>query len=114
MPTPELAIAAFVLCGLFSNYPSVLALTAITEITPNEMRGFVTSTYIFMVGLIASGLGPLLTGLVTDKIFGDKMQIANSLSLVTIVTGTAGCLIVAYGMKGYRESLARVTWGKQR
>ncbi len=114
MPTPELAITVFVLAGLFSNYPSVLALTAISEITPNEMRGFVTSTYIFMVGLIASGLGPLLTGVVTDKVFGDKMQIANSLSLVTIVTGIAGSLIIAYGLKGYRESLALVTWGKQK
>ena len=85
-----------------------------SEITPNEMRGFVTSTYIFMVGLIASGLGPLLTGVVTDKVFGDKMQIANSLSLVTIVTGIAGSLIIAYGLKGYRESLALVTWGKQK
>jgi MFS family permease len=112
MPTPELALAAFVLAGLFSNYPSVLALTAISEITPNEMRGFVTSTYIFMVGLVSSGLGPLLTGWVTDNVFGDKMQIANSLSLVTIVTGTAGCLIIAAGLKGYRESLTRVTWGK--
>jgi len=112
MPTPELALGAFVLAGLFSNYPSVLALTAISEITPNEMRGFVTSTYIFMVGLVSSGLGPLLTGWVTDNVFGDKMQIANSLSLVTIVTGTAGCLIIAYGLKGYRESLGRVTWGK--
>lgn len=112
MPTPELAIAAFVLTGLFSNYPSVLALASISEIVPNEMRGFVTSTYIFLVGLISSGLGPLLTGWVTDYVFGDKMQIANSLSLVTVVTGTLGCLVLAYGLKGYRDSLSRVTWGK--
>ncbi len=112
MPTPELALAVFVITGLFANYPSVLALASISEIVPNEMRGFVTSTYIFLVGLISSGLGPLLTGWVTDKVFGDKMQIANSLSLVTIVTGTVGCLVLAYGLKGYRESLSRVTWGK--
>ena len=112
LPTPELALAGFVLAGLFSNYPSVLALTAISEITPNEMRGFVTATYIFMVGLVASGLGPLLTGVVTDRVFGDQMQIANSLSLVTIITGLIGCGLVAYGLKSYRESLARVTWVK--
>ena len=110
MPTPELALVAFVLTGLFSNYPSVLALAAISEIAPNEMRGFFTSTYIFLVGLISSGIGPLLTGWVTDNVFGDKMRIADSLSLVTIVTGTIGCLTIAYGLKGYRESLARVTW----
>jgi MFS family permease len=112
LPTPELALAGFVLAGLFSNYPSVLALTAISEITPNEMRGFITSTYIFMVGLVASGLGPLLTGVVTDRVFGDQARIADSLSLVTIVTGALGCAIIAYGLKGYRESLGRVTWGK--
>ena len=53
MPTPELAIAAFVITGVFSNYPSVLALTAISEIAPNEMRGFITSTYIFLVARVA-------------------------------------------------------------
>ncbi|MDX2221752.1 MAG: MFS transporter [Rhodospirillaceae bacterium] len=112
MPTPELALIAFVLTGLFSNYPTVLALAAISEIAPNEMRGFYTATYIFLVGLISSGLGPLLTGLVTDNVFGDQMRIADSLSLVTIVTGACGCAFVAYGLKSYRESLARVTWAK--
>ncbi|MDX2142582.1 MAG: MFS transporter [Rhodospirillaceae bacterium] len=112
MPTPELALAAFVVTGLFSNYPSVLALAAISEITPNEMRGFLTSTYIFLVGLISSGVGPLLTGWVTDNVFGDQMRIADSLSLVTIITGSIGCATIAFGLKGYRESLARVTWGK--
>lgn len=112
MPTPELAVAAFALTGIFANYPTVLALTAISEIAPNEMRGFITSTYIFLVGLVASGLGPLLTGWTTDHIFADKMQIANSLSLVTIVTGAIGCSLIAYSFKFYRGSLARATWVK--
>lgn len=112
MATPEAALTFFVLTGMFSNTPTVLALAAVNEICPNEMRGFYTSTYIFLVGLISSGIGPLLTGWVTDNVFADKMRIADSLTLVTVITGVIGCALVAYGLKGYRESLARVTWTK--
>lgn len=112
MATPEAALIVFVITGLFSNYPTVMALSAVNEMCPNEMRGFFTSTYIFLVGLISSGIGPLLTGWVTDNVFGDKMRIADSLTLVTVVTGVIGCAVVAYGLKGFRESLARVTWSK--
>jgi MFS family permease len=112
MATPEAALTVFVITGLFSNTPTVLALAAVNEICPNEMRGFYTATYIFLVGLISSGIGPLLTGWATDNIFGDKMRIADSLTLVTVVTGVIGCTLIAYGLKGFRESLARVTWGR--
>jgi MFS family permease len=112
MPTRELALAMFILAGLFANYPSVLALASISEIAPNELRAFITAVYILMVGLISSGLGPLAVGMFTDYVFADKQAVGWSITWVTGGFGLIGCIFLAYGLKSYRESLARVTWGK--
>ncbi len=112
MPTPEMALGLYVLTGLFVNYPTVLSLSAIAEVTPNEMRALVTSIYILLIGLVSSGLGPIAVGFVTDRVFHDKQAIGWSLALVTAVTGGLGSALVFYGLKAYRESLARVTWGR--
>ena len=110
MPTPELALALYVLTGVFLNFPSVLSLSAIAEVTPNEMRALVTSIYVLLTGLVSSGLGPIAVGFVTDSVFHDKQAIGLSLALVTAVTGGLGSLLVFAGLKAYRESLTRVTW----
>ncbi|MFT7287586.1 MAG: hypothetical protein ACI87W_001700 [Halieaceae bacterium] len=62
MPTPELALIAFVVAGLFANYPPAEALVAIAEITPNQMRGTITAGYILVFGIGGAGLGPFAIG----------------------------------------------------
>ena len=110
LPTPELALGLYVLTGLFVNYPTVLSLSAIAEVTPNEMRALVTSIYILLIGLVSSGLGPIAVGFVTDRVFHDKQAIGLSLALVTAITGGLGSALVFDGLKAYRASLSRVTW----
>jgi MFS family permease len=110
MPTPELALAAFVVAGLFANYPPAQALAAIAEITPNQMRGTVTAGYILVFGIGGAGLGPFAIGWVTDNVFADPLRIHHSMALVTLVMGMAGTLLVAAGLRAYRESVARVDW----
>ena len=114
MPTPELALTVYILTGLFANYPSVLGLASIAEVTPNEMRGIVTAIYIMLIGLVSSGVGPLAVGVVTDSVFGDKAAIGKSMMIVSLITGVSGVSLLAYGLKAYRESLARAvaTWSK--
>lgn len=110
MPTPSSALAAYALTGLFLNTPTVLSYSAISEVTPNEMRAFVTSLYILLTGLVSSGLGPLSVAFVTESVFGDKQAIGMSLALVTGVTGFLGAGLLFYGLKPFRASLSRVTW----
>jgi len=110
MPAPELALAGFVIAGLFANYPSAQALAALNEITPNQLRGLVTALYILVLGLAGAGLGPFAMGWVTDNVFGDKQYIHYSMALVTSVMGLSGCALVAFGLKSFRESLGRVDW----
>jgi MFS family permease len=110
LPSPELVLAGYCITGIFTNFPPAQALSAVAEITPNQLRGFVTSIYILVVGIAGAGLGPFVMGRVTDVVFGDPMKIHYSIALVTLVMGTLGSGLVAYGLKSYRASLARANW----
>ena len=113
MPTPMLSIAMFALGGLVVNFAPAQALTALNEITPNQLRGFVVSIYILVIGIGGAGLGPFAVGWVTDNIFADEQAIHYSMSLVTLVMGVIGSILLIAGMKPYGESLGRVDWEQQ-
>lgn len=110
LPTPELALAGFALAGLFANYPTAQALAALNVMTPNQLRGLVTSIYIFAVGLISAGLGPFAVGWVTDHVFANPQAIHSSMALVTCLAGTAGSLLIALGLRSFRTSLRDADW----
>ncbi|MCL4778350.1 MAG: MFS transporter [Gammaproteobacteria bacterium] len=110
LPTPELVLAGYCITGIFTNFPPAQALSAVAEITPNQLRGFVTSLYVFVIGIAGAGFGPWIMGMVTDQVFGDPMKIHYSIALVTLVMGVLGIALVSYGLKSFRESLARATW----
>jgi MFS family permease len=110
LPTPVLAMAGYVIGGIFVNYTPSQALAAIAEMTPNQLRGFVTSIYILVVGIAGAGLGPYFFGLVTDHVFADPTKIHYSMALVTALMGTIGIALIAYGLKAFRGSPSRVTW----
>ena len=110
MPTPGLSLAVYILAGFFASPPAVLAIVAISEFVPNEMRGVITGGYFLVIGLISTGLGPLAVGLVTDHLFQDKAAIGRSLALVSFVTGVPAAVLLTVGLKSFRRSLARVTW----
>jgi MFS family permease len=110
MPTPELALGLFALTGIFSNWPTAQALMALNEMTPNQLRGLLTSIYIFVVGLLSAGFGPFAMGWVTDNVFADKQAVHYSMALVTLVTGALGSVLITFGLKSYRASLSRVDW----
>ena len=110
MPTPELALAGFAVAGIFVNYAPAQALTALNEITPNQLRGLVVSFYILVIGIGGAGLGPFAVGWVTDNLFQDPQAIDYSMALVTAVMGVIGCFLLTMGIKPYQESLSRVDW----
>ena len=110
MPMPELSLAMYIVAGLFSSAPAVLAFIVISEFVPNEMRGTITAGYFLIVGLLATGLGPLAVGVATDYLFQDKAAIGRSLSLVSFVTGLPAAVLLTFGLKSFRRSIGRATW----
>ncbi|MBM4196817.1 MAG: MFS transporter [Gammaproteobacteria bacterium] len=112
LPSPELVILGYAVAGVFTNFPPAQALAAVAEITPNQLRGFVTSLYILVVGIAGAGFGPVVMGWVTDYVFEDRLKVHYSMALVTFVMGMIGSWLIARSLGPYRESLARVTWTK--
>jgi len=110
MPTPETSLLVYIFAGLFASLPAVLAIIAISEFVPNEMRGVITAVYFLLIGLLSTGLGPFAVGLATDYLFQDKAAIGRSLSLVSLVTGLPGGILLVIGLGSFRESLSRATW----
>ncbi len=110
MPTPEAALVGYILTGCFVNAPSVLGLSAVAEMVPNEMRGIITASYIVMIGLLSAGVGPFAVGFVTDFVFADKAAVGSSLLVTSLITGVPGVVLLAIGLKAYRETLARAGW----
>lgn len=110
MPTPEAALVVYVFAGLFASPPAVLAIIAISEFVPNEMRGVITAVYFVLIGLLSTGLGPFAVGLATDYLFQDKAAIGHSLATVSLLTGVPGAVLLTIGLKPFRASLGRATW----
>lgn len=107
LPSPLLALAGFAVVKLFINLPTSAALTSINEITPNEFRGKITSVYILIFGIIASGSGALVVAELTENVFRDPAAIGKSLALVNGVACGLSILLFVWGLKGYRESRQR-------
>jgi MFS family permease len=110
MPTPELSLIVYVIAGICASPPAVLALIAISEFVPNEMRGVITGIYFMIVGIISTGLGPLAVGLATDFLFADKAAIGRSLSIVSLCTGIPAAALLFFGLRSFRASVARAVW----
>ncbi len=99
---------AFVAVVTFaSSIASGVAPTVIQQMMPPAMRGQASAIYLFIVNLIAMGLGPTSVGFLNSKVFGDENM---KYSLVTV--GAIGCvgaaLLIASGRTPFRRAAAQV------
>jgi len=106
----ESPLLAFVLLGLlilsFSG-PIALGVSALQQITPNELRGQISAIYLLIVNLLGIGFGPTLVALVTDFVFGSDDALATSLASVCGSTTAVAALLLFVGRKSFRRSLER-------
>ena len=97
-------IAVLVLC---TSAPWGVAVSALQQLTPNEMRGQVSALYLFFVNLIGIGMGPTLIALVTDHVFGDDAMLGIAMSLVAGTSAVLAALTLGSGLSAFRASLRR-------
>ena len=76
---------------------------ALQTITPNQLRAQISALYLLAINLIGLGIGPMMTGAITDFVFASEDQLRYSLSLVFGVTAPLGALIVWSGLKGFAK-----------
>jgi len=90
----------------FSSFGFGAAAAALQLMTPNEMRGQVSAVYLFMINLIGIGLGPFLTGWITDVVFADEQAVGLSIAIVAGCSAPVAALVLASGLRAYRVQRA--------
>lgn len=106
-PTPELALAGHVATSLFATWAITAALTALNQITPNQLRGQVVAIYTILFGFAGVAVGSVAVGLLNDYVFTDERGIVPSLALVNAVGGLAGIGLLFWGRAAYLTSVQR-------
>ena len=104
-PTPALALVAVALITFFLGMPVALAPSILQAVTPNRLRGQVTSIYLLLVNLIGLGLGPFLVAAGTDYVFADESRVGLSLGLVCTLSALLGVICLAVAARPYRALL---------
>jgi MFS family permease len=107
---PSLTLAwVFVAPGVFFiGMPFGAAPAAIQEIVPNRMRGQASAIYLFVVNLIGLGVGPTAVAMITDYVFHDDLAVRWSILIVALIGCGSAMLLLAAGLRPYRETLKRL------
>jgi MFS family permease len=108
-PTPELALVLHVGTSSFATWAVTAALTALNEVTPNQLRGQVVAIYTLLTGLVGIAVGSGAVGLLSDHVFNYPTGIAPSLALVCFSGGMIGIGILAAGRSRYRAAVQRAS-----
>ena len=114
MPTAQLSLTVMAPMILCSSAPWGVAVSALQQMAPNELRGQVGAFYLFTVNLIGIGLGPTLVALLTDYWFGDPAALRYSMVAVSGTAAIAAALSLRWGLPHFRDSLDRArAWQRQ-
>ncbi|TBV77108.1 spinster family MFS transporter [Pseudoxanthomonas winnipegensis] len=104
-PSPTIALVAIALTTFFLGMPVALAPSILQAVTPNRLRGQVTSIYLLLVNLIGLGLGPFLVAAGTDYVLGDEHRVGLSLGMVCTLSAAIGALCLMVAARPYRALL---------
>ena len=106
-PVPPFAwqITLTVLFCLTSSMPFGAAVAGLQEIVPGTMRGTFSAAFLFIVNFIGLGLGPLLPGLLNDRVFGRPETILQAMTLMMVVACLVSWRSLAAGLKPFEASV---------
>ena len=90
--------------AVFRGGPAGLAGTAMMTITPNDMRAKVNSVYQFFSNMIGITLGAASVAYFTQEVFADDLMIGSSMAIVNCIGAPLAILVIAPGMKFFRNS----------
>jgi MFS family permease len=88
----------------FGGFSAGLGPAALQSITPNEMRGQVTSVCFLLLNLIATAIGPGAVGFLTTYCFADDKAVRSSAVIVGIVAAILGVISLRLGLRAYERT----------
>jgi MFS family permease len=106
VPDAATMLVIFVPIGFFTSFAYGAGAAALTVLTPGPMRAQASAIYLLFVNLIGIGLGPLLTALLTDYVFGSDLAVGKSVAVVAGVSPAIAAALFAWGLRHFRASVA--------
>lgn len=98
-------VVLLALCCFATSMPYGAATAAVQEMIPAPMRATFSALFLFVVNLLGLGGGPLMVGLLNDKVFHDPNQVHLSFA-ITLVTATGvSCFLLFKGLKPFVKSI---------
>jgi MFS family permease len=88
-----------------SVYLGIMA-ASFQPITPNQMRGLTTALYIFLTNIFGLAVGTSVMAAFTDFIYRDDAMLHYSIASANALFYPVAMILFAYGLKGYRASMA--------
>ncbi len=100
------ALSAFSYAAIGIGAPSQNA--AMQIVCPAEMRGKITSLYLFLYSVVGIGLSPILIGWLTDHVFHAERLIRWSIFAPQVILNPLALLLVWLGLKPYGREVERL------
>ena len=108
MPTAWMAFAvsAFGYAAIGIGAPSQNA--AMQIVCPPEMRGKITSLFLFLYSVVGIGLSPILIGWLTDRVFHAESMIRWSIFVPQLILNPLSLFLVWLGLRPYGREVERL------
>lgn len=106
-PSAWLCLACFALTKYCWALTITTAFVAIAEVTPNTLRGLMTSVFMAAMNVTGGALGAVIVGVLSDNVFGPE-QIRYALSLNAAVFVPLAAVLFFFARKPYRQRMAEL------
>lgn len=102
-----LAMALVAPAAVLSAMPFGVAPAAIQELAPGELRGQISSIYLFVINLVGLAIGPLVLALFTDYVFTEaaygERGIRWSMLFTSVFAHCGAALLLGAALGGFRR-----------
>jgi len=104
MPSGILAAIVMIAAKLFVGIPLISGIAMIRMSVPNQMRGQFTALYFVFIGIVATGLGPVIPGFFTTFLFNENTDmIRYSLAISAGIVVPIGSTMIWFGWQEYKK-----------
>lgn len=98
-------VVLLALCCFATSMPYGAATAAVQEMIPAPMRATFSALFLFVVNLLGLGGGPLMVGLLNDKLFHDPNQVHLSFAITLVMATGLSCFLLYTGLKPFVQSI---------
>jgi MFS family permease len=98
-----LSLALYGAAIFCTSFPSGASATAITEVTPDHLRGQVSAYYYLAMTVVGLTFGPLSVALLTDYVFHDPKRVGASLAIVAALVAPPAAWLAWSALRPFRQ-----------